>query len=246
MSIGAVAGLCCRASLGQCGNLVRLAGLAAGSGVGARVRRSSRLRSHRPNQVASGLALSILGVGLSAFIGKPYESLTLPPVPALPLPLLSDIPVLGPAFFDQQALVCASWVLFGAIGWFLYRSRAGPRAAGDRRIRPHPRLRSGCPSSGFATPRRSSAARWRGWAARSFRSTTRRCRSRNGGRARLDRARAGRVRDVAAGARSPWRLPFRRRDDRAAFRPGSGVAGRGSFAVPVGASVSWRRLSCSC
>ena len=39
------------------------------------------------NQVASGLALSILGVGLSAFIGKPYESLTLAPVPALALPL---------------------------------------------------------------------------------------------------------------------------------------------------------------
>ena len=77
------------------------------------------------NQVASGLALSILGVGLSAFIGKPYESLTLSPVPALPLPLLSDIPILGPALFDQQSLVYCSWLACGGIVWFLYRSRAG-------------------------------------------------------------------------------------------------------------------------
>ena len=77
------------------------------------------------NQVASGLALSILGVGLSAFIGKPYESLTLPPVPSLPLPLLSHIPVVGTALFDQQGLVYVSWLLFAAIAWFLYRSRAG-------------------------------------------------------------------------------------------------------------------------
>src|SRR4029434_2733060 len=80
------------------------------------------------NQVASGLALSILGVGLSAFIGKPYESLTLPAVPALPLPLLSGIPVLGPALFDQQALVYASWLLFAAVAWFLFRRPPRPLA----------------------------------------------------------------------------------------------------------------------
>ncbi len=77
------------------------------------------------NQVASGLALSIFGVGLSAFIGKPYESATLPAVPTLRIPLLADIPVLGPAVFDQQWLVYVSWVLFAGIVWFLYRSRAG-------------------------------------------------------------------------------------------------------------------------
>lgn len=77
------------------------------------------------NQVASGLALSILGVGLSAFIGKPYESVTLQPVPALPLPLLSDIPIIGPALFDQQSLVYGSWVASAGIVWFLSRSRAG-------------------------------------------------------------------------------------------------------------------------
>lgn len=77
------------------------------------------------NQVASGLALSILGIGLSAFIGKPYESEILPSVGAIRIPLLSDIPIIGEALFAQQALVYFSWALFAAIVWFLYRSRSG-------------------------------------------------------------------------------------------------------------------------
>jgi len=85
------------------------------------------------NQVATGLALSIFGVGLSAFIGKPYESEILETVGSVRIPLLADIPVLGPALFDQQALVYFSWVLFAGIVWFLYRSRPGLvlRAVGE-------------------------------------------------------------------------------------------------------------------
>jgi simple sugar transport system permease protein len=77
------------------------------------------------NQVASGLALSIFGVGLSAFVGKPYESGTMLAVPSIRIPVLADIPVIGPALFDQQSLVYLSWVLFAGVVWFLYRSRAG-------------------------------------------------------------------------------------------------------------------------
>jgi ABC-type uncharacterized transport system permease subunit len=77
------------------------------------------------NQVASGLALSIFGVGLAAFIGKAYQSATLPAVPTLRIPLLAEIPVLGRAIFDQQALVYLSWLLFAGVAWFLYRSRPG-------------------------------------------------------------------------------------------------------------------------
>lgn len=85
------------------------------------------------NQVASGLALSILGIGLAAFIGKPYESEILPAVGVWRIPLLADIPVLGEALFSQQALVYFSWALFGGIAWFLYRSRPGLvlRAVGE-------------------------------------------------------------------------------------------------------------------
>jgi ABC-type uncharacterized transport system permease subunit len=77
------------------------------------------------NQVATGLALSILGVGLSAFIGKPYESEILKTVPTMRIPLLADIPVIGGPLFNQQSLVYFSWLLFAAIVWFLYRSRQG-------------------------------------------------------------------------------------------------------------------------
>jgi len=85
------------------------------------------------NQVASGLALSIFGVGLSAFIGKSYESATMLAVPSIRIPLLADIPLLGPALFDQQSLVYLSWLLFAGVAWFLYRSRAGLvlRAVGE-------------------------------------------------------------------------------------------------------------------
>jgi len=85
------------------------------------------------NQVASGLALSILGVGLSAFIGKPYESDILPTVGAIRIPLLADLPIIGDALFNQQALVYFSWALFAGLVWFLYRSRPGLvlRAVGE-------------------------------------------------------------------------------------------------------------------
>ena len=77
------------------------------------------------NQVASGLALTLFGVGLSAFLGKPYESVSLVVAPPPEIPLLSQIPVLGPVLFKYHVLVYVSWALFAAIAWFLYRSRAG-------------------------------------------------------------------------------------------------------------------------
>ena len=85
------------------------------------------------NQVASGLALAIFGVGLSAFVGKPYESVALPAIHALRIPLLADVPLLGPALFNQQWLVYFSWVLCAGVVWFLYRSRPGLvlRAVGE-------------------------------------------------------------------------------------------------------------------
>lgn len=85
------------------------------------------------NQVASGLALTIFGLGLSAFIGKPYESMSLEAVPAVRLPFIADIPLIGPALYNQQVLVYFSWALFWAVLWFLTRSRAGLllRAVGE-------------------------------------------------------------------------------------------------------------------
>jgi simple sugar transport system permease protein len=91
------------------------------------------------NQVASGLALSIFGVGLAAFIGKPYESVALASVKPVSIPLLSKLPLLGPALFQQQALVYFSWALLGAVAWFLYRTKPGLalRAVGEGPVSAH-------------------------------------------------------------------------------------------------------------
>jgi simple sugar transport system permease protein len=70
------------------------------------------------NQVASGLALALFGVGLSAFIGLPYVSVVIEPIPH----------VLG-----VSPLVVLSLVLFVFIQWILFKTRAGLvlRAVGE-------------------------------------------------------------------------------------------------------------------
>ena len=80
----------------------------------------------RANQVATGLALTLFGIGLSAYFGKPYTSATLPhAMPVWQVPLLSDLPVLGKAAFSHNPVVYLSVTLFAAVAWFLYRTRAG-------------------------------------------------------------------------------------------------------------------------
>jgi simple sugar transport system permease protein len=77
------------------------------------------------NQVAAGLALTIFGVGLSAYIGLKYTSVALTGLQAVHIPLLSSIPLLGPTIFSLDPLMYLSFALFAAISYFLYRSKAG-------------------------------------------------------------------------------------------------------------------------
>ncbi len=77
------------------------------------------------NQVAAGLALTIFGVGLSAFIGLDYTSESLTGMPPIHIPTLSDLPIIGPLLFSLDPLMYLSFVMFGAVTWFLYRSRPG-------------------------------------------------------------------------------------------------------------------------
>jgi len=85
------------------------------------------------NQVATGLALTIFGTGLSALVGKAFVGIGLRPLPKLELPVLTDLPILGPVLFHQDALVYASLALVAAVSWFLYRTHAGLvlRSIGD-------------------------------------------------------------------------------------------------------------------
>jgi ABC-type uncharacterized transport system permease subunit len=85
------------------------------------------------NQYATGLALSLFGAGFSAFVGIRYTQEKLQARPRFDIPVLSDIPFLGPALFKQHPMVYLAIVLAFALGWFLYRSRAGLvlRAVGE-------------------------------------------------------------------------------------------------------------------
>ncbi|MDR5820031.1 ABC transporter permease [Caballeronia sp. LZ043] len=78
------------------------------------------------NQVATGLSLTIFGIGFSAYVGKPYTSAAVrASIDVMPIPGLSSIPVLGPAVFSLTPLGYLAFVMFAVIGWFLYKTRAG-------------------------------------------------------------------------------------------------------------------------
>ena len=91
------------------------------------------------NQVATGLALTILGIGLSGLIGAGFVGEKIVPAPHLYLPVLTDLPFVGRILFGQDAFVYLSLALIVAIWWFLYRTRAGLvlRAVGDNHASAH-------------------------------------------------------------------------------------------------------------
>ncbi|MEP4194753.1 MAG: ABC transporter permease [Aliishimia sp.] len=72
----------------------------------------------RANEVAAGLAVGVLGLGLSALFGKSYESLVISGLPKLGLPVLSDIPVIGSTLLTQDIVV---WLaILGTVGlWYV-------------------------------------------------------------------------------------------------------------------------------
>ncbi len=77
------------------------------------------------NQVATGLALTLFGLGLSALIGQSYQGLKVETLPKMPIPLLSELPVFGPVLFRHDAIVYLSLILVAAVWLFLARTRAG-------------------------------------------------------------------------------------------------------------------------
>jgi general nucleoside transport system permease protein len=91
------------------------------------------------NQVATGLALTILGVGLSGLIGAGFVGERITPAPHLYIPGLTDIPFAGRILFGEDPFVYLSLILLIAVWLFLYRTRAGLvlRAAGDNHISSH-------------------------------------------------------------------------------------------------------------
>ena len=99
------------------------AGMAAGAGLAAIF--GLLVIWLNTNQYATGLALSLFGAGFSAFVGIKYVQEKLPEQPQYPIPLLADIPFIGPALFRQHPMVYIAMGIAGGLIWFLYRTRAG-------------------------------------------------------------------------------------------------------------------------
>lgn len=91
------------------------------------------------NQVATGLALTLLGLGLAGLAGDRFVGQPGLRLPALHIPGLSDLPYVGPLLFGQDALVYLSFALAAAVSWVLFRTRAGLvlRAVGDNHASAH-------------------------------------------------------------------------------------------------------------
>lgn len=91
------------------------------------------------NQVATGLALTLFGVGLSALVGQGWVGRPIPDIPELRIAGLTDLPLIGPALFGQDAVVYLGLAAVPAVHWFLFRTRPGLvlRAVGENHAAAH-------------------------------------------------------------------------------------------------------------
>ncbi len=91
------------------------------------------------NQVATGLALTLFGVGLSALIGQDFVGTPVKALEKLNIAGLTDLPFIGPILFGQDALVYLSFISVALVSWFLYKTKAGLilRAVGDSHTAAH-------------------------------------------------------------------------------------------------------------
>lgn len=91
------------------------------------------------NQVATGLALTLFGLGFSAFVGRGYTEETIQLITSVHIPILSDIPYVGPLLFSYNPLVYLSFFMVYLVWWFLFKTKQGLvlRAIGDNHDAAH-------------------------------------------------------------------------------------------------------------
>lgn len=130
MLVGAIAAFATTVSTGS-GLLAILVG--AFSGVAVAAIFAVLTLTFLANQVATGLALTIFGVGLSALIGSSFVGISLEPLPQLNVEFLSTIPILGELLFGHDVLVYLSFIMILLAGYFLSKTRSGLilRAVGE-------------------------------------------------------------------------------------------------------------------
>lgn len=93
----------------------------------------------KSNQVATGLGLTLVGLGISALLGKPYEGIKSPTLQSLDIPILSDIPIIGHMLFSHDAMVYVSILIVGLVWYTLKYTRVGLvlRAVGENHDAAH-------------------------------------------------------------------------------------------------------------
>ena len=91
------------------------------------------------NQVATGLALTLFGLGLAGLFGQAYSGKSVAAFPKLAIAGVSDIPVVGPLLFSHDFMVYLSFLLVAAVAWFLTFTRQGlvVRAIGENHDAAH-------------------------------------------------------------------------------------------------------------
>jgi len=82
------------------------------------------------DQVAIGFVLTLLLADLANFLGQDFTRIPGPSVKSFSIPVLKDIPLVGPLFFDHDLLVYATFVVVGVCWWWLYRTQPGLRMRG--------------------------------------------------------------------------------------------------------------------
>ncbi len=82
------------------------------------------------DQIAVGFVLTLLCTDLSTFFGNPFVRQPGPQVPHYGIPVLSEIPVLGKLFFDQNVVVYLSFILIIAAWWYIYKTQPGLKLQG--------------------------------------------------------------------------------------------------------------------
>jgi general nucleoside transport system permease protein len=134
MIVGALTGIWTGA---QAGSWI---GVAAGCAVGALLGALMALVVVHggANQIVIGVTLTLLGTGLASFLFQVWipsgrDAVAVPPVPAIRVPGLADLPLVGSALFTQNLLAYGTFALVPVLAWTIWRSRFGLaiRAAGD-------------------------------------------------------------------------------------------------------------------
>ncbi|WP_413717801.1 ABC transporter permease [Silicimonas sp. MF1-12-2] len=91
------------------------------------------------NQVATGLGLTLFGLGVSSLMGQEYVGMRPPSLQRLEFLGLSELPIIGPILFHQNGMVYVSLALVLGVWWFLRFSRSGLilRAIGENHDAAH-------------------------------------------------------------------------------------------------------------